>query len=134
MTKTLSRADIESANDIRTEIVAVPEWGGDVAVRQLTGAERDAFEASLVRTTPDGKREPDLSSMTAKLVAACLVDGVTGDRLFSDADVERLANKSATALRRVFEAAQKLNGMGAGAVEQAEKNSAAAPSGSSTSA
>jgi hypothetical protein len=133
MGHTLSRAEIESANDIRTEIVSVPEWGGDVAVRQLTGAERDAFEAGLVRTTPDGKREPDLSQMTAKLVAACMVDGVTGDRLFSDSDVERLASKSATALRRVFDAAQKLNGMGAGAVEAVEKNSTAALSGSSIS-
>ena len=134
MGRTLSRADIESANDIRTEIVPVPEWGGDVAVRQLTGAERDAFEAGLVRSTPDGKREPDLTHMTAKLVAACMVDGVTGDRLFTDDDVERLAAKSATALRRVFDAAQKLNGMGAGAVEAVGKNSAAALSGSSTSA
>jgi hypothetical protein len=134
MTRTLSRAEIESANDIRTEIVSVPEWGGDVAVRQLTGAERDAFEAGLVRTMPDGRREPDLANMSAKLVAACMVDGVTGDRLFSDGDVERLATKSATALRRVFEVAQRLNGMGAGAVEAAEKNSVAAQSGSSTSA
>lgn len=134
MSRTLSRADIESANDIRTEIVSVPEWGGDVAVRQLTGAERDAFEQGLVRTGPDGKREADLANMSAKLVAACLVDGTTGDRLFSDSDIDRLANKSATALRRVFEAAQRLNGMGAGAVEAVEKNSPAAPSGSSTSA
>jgi len=134
MSRTLTRADIESANDIRTESVDVPEWGGAVAVRQLTGAERDAFEAGLVRTTPDGKREADLTSMTAKLVAACLVDGVTGDRLFCDADVERLANKSATALRRVFEAAQRLNGMGAKAVEDVEKNSATGQSGSSTCA
>lgn len=134
MGRTLSRAEIESANDIRTEVIPVPEWGGDVAVRQLTGAERDVFETSLVRTTPDGKREPDLANMSAKLVAACLVDGETGDRLFSDADIQRLANKSATALRRVFEVAQRLNGMGAGAVEAVEKNSEAAPSGSSTSA
>jgi hypothetical protein len=28
--------------------VSVPEWGGEVVVRALTGAERDAFEQSTI--------------------------------------------------------------------------------------
>lgn len=134
MTQTLTKAEIQSASDIKTEVVDVPEWGGAVAVRELTGTERDAFEASLVRTLPDGKREADLSNMRAKLCAHCIVDGVTGDRLFGDDEIASLGTKSAAALDRVFKAAQRINGMGAEAVEQAEKNSEAALSGSSTSA
>lgn len=130
--KTLTKAEIVGKVDIRTEIVEVPEWGGAVAVRELTGAERDAFEASLMKTDAEGKRTADLSNMRAKLCAVCMVDGETGDRLFSDAELGELANKSAVALNRVFAVAQRLNGMGA--VEDVEKNSAPAPSGSSTSA
>lgn len=132
--KTLSRADIESASDIVTELVPVPEWGGQVAVRMLTGTERDAFEAAMVRTTDDGKREADLTNMRAKLCAHCIVDAVTGDRLFADHEVDKLGTKSAAALDRVFTVAQRLNGIGGKAQEDAEKNSVAAPSGSSTSA
>ena len=131
---TLSKSDIQSASDISTEIVLVPEWGGSVAVRQLTGTERDAFEASLVRTLPDGARQADLADMRAKLCAACMVDGVTGDRLFGDSEVASLGNKNATALERVYKVAQRINGLGIDGVKEAEKNSAAAPSGSSTSA
>lgn len=134
MTQTLTKAEIQSASDIKTELVDVPEWGGAVAVRELTGTERDAFEASLVRTLPDGRREADLSNMRAKLCAHCIVDGITGDRLFGDDEIASLGNKSAAALDRVFKAAQRINGMGAEAVEKAEKNSEAALSGSSTSA
>ena len=134
MAKTLSKAEICAVVDIRTQIVDVPEWGGSVAIRELTAAERDAFELSLTVTAADGTRKVDVSNMTARLSAACIVDPDTGDRLFSDAEVRELANKSGVALQRVFRAAQALNGMGAGAVEDAEKNSAAAPSGSSPSA
>ena len=132
MGKTLSMQDIVSAQDVLTEFVPVPEWGGDVAVRMLTGLERDAFEAALVKVDAEGKRTPDLSNLRAKLAAACMVDPVSGDRLFPDENLSQLAAKSATALDRVFKVAQRLNGMGD--VEAVEKNSAAAPSGSSTSA
>jgi hypothetical protein len=129
--QTLSKAAIVAVVDIKTEIVEVPEWGGAVAVRELTGTERDAFEQSMVKVGADGKRAPDLTNMRAKLCAWCMVDGITGDRLFSDQDLAELGNKSAVALDRVFRAAQRINGMGG---EDVEKNSAPDPSGSSTSA
>jgi hypothetical protein len=130
--QTLSKDQIVAAMDIATEVVPVPEWGGAVAVRALNGLERDAFEQTMVRVDADGKRQANLSNMRAKLCAACIVDGVTGDRLFTDATLGELANKSAVALDRVFRVAQRINGMGDGA--DVEKNSAPGPSGSSTSA
>ena len=45
----LSKTAILCANDLQTEDVEVPEWGGAVRVRSFTGRERDAFEASMVR-------------------------------------------------------------------------------------
>lgn len=132
--KTLTRNDIQSASDIITELVPVPEWGGQVAVRMLTGTERDAFEQSLMRTGADGKREADTSNMRAKLCAFCVVDATTGDRLFADHEIDVLGGKSGQVLDRIAKVAQRLNGLGVEAVDGAEKNSEPAPSGPSTSA
>ena len=48
--KALTRDEILGADDLKTESVKVPEWGGTVLVRELTGAERDEWEASVVKT------------------------------------------------------------------------------------
>lgn len=132
MTKILSKADILGCHDMRIKTVAVPEWGGSVRVRSLTGAERDAFEATLVREI-DGKRVPDMVNLRAKLLAATVVD--EEDRqIFSTEDLVALGRKNALVIDRVFTVAQRLNGMSADAVEEAEKNSDSAPAGAFTSA
>lgn len=128
----LDKQAILAAKDHKTSLVEVPEWGGNVLVRTMTGRERDAFEASLAKG--DGKdRKTDLTNLRARLVGLCLV-GEDGQRLFTDAEVEQLGDKNAAALDRVFAVAQQLNGMTAKDVEDLTKNSGAAPSGDSTSA
>lgn len=113
----LSREAILSAQDLQTEDVPVPEWGGSVRVRVMTGSERDGFGASLLGA--DGKTVTD--GYKAKLVARCIV-GEDGDRLFSDNDVELLRAKSAAALDRVFLVADRINGVSNAAIDTAEKN------------
>ena len=117
----LTRDQILEATDLRSETVDVPEWGGCVLVRTMTGTDRDAFESSMMRVTAEGTRQPDMTNLRAKLVALTLVDEAN-NRLFEVADIPRLALKSAAALERVFEAAQRINGMGAAAQDAAEKN------------
>jgi hypothetical protein len=117
----LTRDQILEANDLSTEEVEVPEWGGSVRVRTMTGADRDAFEASLVKVGSDGTRTADLTNMKAKLVALTVVND-NGFRMFEQGDVDRLATKSAAALERVFEVAQRINGLGPKAEEAAVKN------------
>lgn len=129
----LTKDQILEASDLKTEEVPVAEWGGSVIVRTMTGADRDAFEDSLITKDAEGNRKPNMVNMRAKLVALTVVDEA-GARMFDVSDVERLALKSASALERVFDAAQRINGLGAKAQEDAVKNSEAAPSGSSTSA
>ena len=134
MTKILSKSDIIAAQDLQTQEVPVPEWGGSVRVRSLTGTERDAFETCLVKVV-DGKRVPDMDNLRAKLLAATLVDE-NGTPLFSVADVgdlSDLGSKSAAALDRIFGVAQRLNGMAADSVEVAVKNSEPGQSDGSTS-
>ena len=114
----LGRDQILGAVDLEHVDVDVPEWGGTVRVRMMTGAERDAFEAATV--VRHGKKvETNLANIRARLVALCVVDE-KGERLFSEADAEALGKKSGAALGRVFEAAQRLNGLTEEAAAAAE--------------
>jgi hypothetical protein len=128
---TLTRETILAAQDLPVKTVAVPEWGGDVFVRSMTGAERDQYEQALMAArTPDGK--VNIANVRARLMAFCAVDE-NGKRLFEDADIEALGAKSAAALDRVFAAASELNGIGAKDVQALGEPSAAAGAASTTS-
>lgn len=124
---TLTRDAILEANDTIMEPVEVPEWGGSVMVRAMTGVDRDAFDASMVKFGPDGKGVTDLSNMRVKLLSRTIVDEA-GNRIFTDADMEALGRKSAAALERVYQVAQRLNLVGAAGTEAAAKNSASGQS------
>ena len=106
----LTRDAILNIADIKTELVPVPEWGGDVMVKGMTGAERDKFESSIVQQ--HGKEQNvNLANVRAKLSSFCICDEA-GKRLFTEKDIDRLAQKSAAALQRVFKVAQTLSGIG----------------------
>lgn len=128
----LTRDAILGANDRAMELVDVPEWGGQVWVRALSGTERDAYEASLVTVRRDGSQRFNMENVRARLVSMAMVDGA-GERLFSDADVKALGAKSAQALDRVFDAARKLSGLSDEDVEELAEGFGDAPSEGSTS-
>lgn len=129
----LSRTSILTAVDMQTETVAVPEWGGDVIVRGLTGKERDTFEQASLRRNTKGELELNMSNMRARLVAYCVIDD-TGARLFTDADIAEIGKKSAAALERIAKVAQRLSGMGSEAAEKAAEDFFDAPNADSTTA
>lgn len=130
-TKYLSKTDILDADDIATETVDVPEWGGAVLVRAMTGTERDRFEFALAAARKSTK--PGTSQVVrAQMVARCLVDD-DGKRIFTDGDVVRLGGKSAKALDRLFDVAARLAGMNDEATDEAVEDFGTAPSDSSPS-
>jgi hypothetical protein len=120
VSKFLTRDAILKAQDLPTEVVEIPEWNGAVIVRGLTGAERDAFEQSIVETRGKNTRM-NLRNIRAKLVALTVVDE-DGNRIFSDEDAEALGKKSAAALDRVFAVAQRLSGLRPEDVEELAGN------------
>ncbi|HEX6682429.1 MAG TPA: phage tail assembly chaperone [Candidatus Limnocylindrales bacterium] len=130
----LSKKDILAADDIRHEDVPVPEWGGTVRVRGLTGAQRSLIEATMVAAKGQAVtvRVDAFQTLRERLVAACLVDE-DGKRLFTDVEVKQLGEKSGDVLTRLFNKAQELSGMDQAAVENMAGNSEAAPSGGSGS-
>jgi hypothetical protein len=117
----LTRQQILDADDRRKERIAVPEWGGDVYVQGLTAKDRDEFEAScLVRNGK--KRDFTMQNIRAKLVCRCIVDE-QGQPMFSVEDIHQLSQKSAAAMTRVFQAAQRLSGLGDEDFDELAKNS-----------
>jgi hypothetical protein len=133
----LGKAAILAADDLVRREVRVPEWadpetGADtVLIRGLTGAERDEYEASMVRQR--GKEMiANLSNIRAGLVARCCIDA-DGKRLFTAHDVGALGEKSAAALDRVFEASAELSRLSEKDIGELAGNSAAALSGDSSS-
>ena len=114
MAELLTRAQILEAEDLGSEVVPVPEWGGSVLVRGLTGRERDMFEASIVRIQGGSHKglpvQASLENIRARLVAMCVIDE-DGCRLFDDRDVRALGEKSGSVLDRLFDVARRLSGM-----------------------
>lgn len=129
----LSREQILGAADRKTEDVDVPEWGGTVSVRALSGTERDSYEAGIVQLKSDGSKVVNLKNLRGRLVSLSCVDD-EGNRLFSDEDAIALGDKSAYALERVFDAARRLSGLSEDDVEELAESFAPAPSDGSTSA
>ena len=87
MTKLLTKDDILNADDLPSEVVDVPEWGGHVKVRTMSGSERDAFEASLIESQGKKKSKDDLmSNIRARFASLVLVDD-DGKRLFTAKDI-----------------------------------------------
>lgn len=119
----LSRESILAAEDLIFEEVDVPEWGGKVRVRTLLGSERDDFEQSMVKQARGKEASVNIRNIRAKLVALTVVDA-EGKRLFTKReDVDALGRKSAAALDRVFDVAQRLAGLRPEDVEELAKNS-----------
>lgn len=114
----LTKDDILNSDDIAFEEIDCPEWGGTVRIQGMSGFARDRFESSIV-----GKNGgTDMVNIRAKLAAASIVDD-KGELMFSEKDIQKLGKKSAAALQRIFNAAQKLNHITDGDVEELAKNS-----------
>lgn len=111
----LNKQQILAAKDWTSEVVNVPAWGGDVHIRAMSGADRDAFRASI-----DGGQAAVGKSM-ASLLALTLADE-NGILLFTMEEVEALRGKSAAVLDRLAQESMRINGMTAAAQEEAAKN------------
>lgn len=112
----LSRDVILAANDLKRECVEIPEWGGTVCVRVMTGAERDEWERHILDSRgPDNKT--NLSNARARLAILCACDE-DGKRLFGDDDLAAVGAKSAAALERIFDVALRLNLIGSKDVDE----------------
>ena len=114
MSKPLTAEEILGLQDRKVEQVACPEWGGHVHVRSLSGEELDAWEVEQYERSRIEKEEGQdsqamLRNLRARLVSRCACDEA-GEALFTPEQAHALGQKNGRALKRVFDAARKLNG------------------------
>jgi hypothetical protein len=118
---------------LKAEFVEIPDWQGSVIVVELTGRDRDAFEAEMIQLGGNGKQQMNLRNIRAKLCARAIADPddyevayksdehgtaypklkVNHDhhRLFSDLEANDLGDLSAEGLEKIFTVAQRLSGI-----------------------
>ncbi len=110
------RETILASSDLPQQSVECPEWGQTLNVRTLTGAERDDFE-NAVQSAGKTKGGIDLRGLKIKLVLLTLCDE-DGGLLFDATDALVLNSKSSKVIDRIFQVAQKLNGLTAEDTEE----------------
>lgn len=104
---TLSRDQILGADDRKTDEVEVPEWGGSVRIRSMSGAELQEY----VRAVAETKDEVDNVDDVLLLVHFSIVDD-SGNRLFpAKDDVKLLAEKNIHVLNKIAQACMGVNGL-----------------------
>ena len=128
----LTRAAILAAPDTTYEDMEIPEWGGVIRVRSLTGTERDAYDSESYLASQQ-KGGTALDQFRVRRVAKCIVDE-NGLRVFSDADVAVLGEKNGSVIDRIDDVIVRLSGIGQDAVDKAKADLKADPSAGSGSA
>lgn len=107
-------------DDTPSEIVSIPEWGVDVLVRGFSLGAKDDFMASIV--DPE-TRKPNVKAFNVGVLVGTAYDPETGAKLFTEADIPVLKEKSAAAIQRLVDAGTRLSGLTDEAVEAAAKKS-----------
>lgn len=128
MENLLDRSKLLAKENLEIEKVELGE-GNIVYVRQMTGRERDQFEASLLKKKTNAKGEATYEQNTedfrAKLAVLTLCDE-KGNSLLQPADYPVLSqNMSAKRLEKIITASQKLNAITEVDKENLTKNSEA---------
>lgn len=113
---TLTKDQILSADDMGLLKVEVPEWGGDVYIRVMAVAERDAYEREWI-----GKRETGVENFRTKFLQRVLCNE-TGALLFTPQETDKLAQKSARVMSRLWEKAMRHNALMESDVQELAKN------------
>lgn len=128
-----SREDILGFDDLTREPVVIPEWGGiTVWVRVMRAAERDWLDAMSLdaegQALPIQERLQDYRGRVTA-ITSCNEDGSS---IFMLTDAAALGKKSARAIDRIVEVAQRINRMTEEEVNKLTGNSVEIPGGASS--
>jgi hypothetical protein len=113
----LDRDSILASDDLPRQEVDVPEWGGSIWIRGMSGVERDSFDLAMAADRKANK----VANIRAQLLVRTLCDD-HGKRLFDDAAATALGNKAGAVLDRLYDIAAALSGVGVQAEKEAAKN------------
>lgn len=113
----LKREEILSKTSLKSEVLTVEEWNGNIIVSEMSGTTRDAWEQELRKKDAEG----NIVSPRAKLVAFTVVDE-EGDRIFKNDDIDSIGKLSSGSLEKICDVAMRLNGLGSDDIKEAKKN------------
>jgi hypothetical protein len=121
----LNRESILSTNTgRRTKVIDVKPWGDQVRIRNVNAGEQDHIDSLL------SAFDKDPMSVTSRVIAtACAyyLSDESGNRMFSDADIDKLDALPSDGLTVVFNQGARFNKRTA-SVADIEKNSEPTPS------
>lgn len=107
-------------DDTPSELVEIPEWGVTVLVRGFSLGAKDDFLASILDAET---KKTNLKAFNVGVLIGTAYDPETGAKLFSEADIPLLKEKSAAAVQRLVDVGTRLSGLTDEAVEVAAKKS-----------
>lgn len=105
----LGKEAILQAKDLITKDVEVKEWGGSVRLKTMTGAERDNYESQVLNTKTKNV-EMNKKNFRTKLLVLTIVNE-KNERVFTEEDIEALAEKSSLPIDMLATEAMKMNGI-----------------------
>jgi hypothetical protein len=111
--KKLTRQDCLAANDLSLKEYEVKAWDGVVYLKKMTAKDQIDFEEMT-----QGK---DKKNILTKLLVMCVSDE-QGNKLFTEADIDALNNKSAAAVMEISNAILEANYMTNDDIEDLSKN------------
>tara|TARA_R100000655_G_scaffold92368_1_gene133455 strand:- start:2401 stop:2754 length:354 start_codon:yes stop_codon:yes gene_type:complete len=115
----LNKNQILEAIDAKTIEFEVPEWGGSILLRGMTGKARNDYE--FWASSQNKSDVADFRGIRERLIISCAVDE-SGEPLFSINEIDDLAAKNSEIIDRLHAKCQEICGMAADSVEDAEKN------------
>lgn len=116
------RDQIMAAEDFKSEVVLVPEWGnaetGDLklVMRELSVNDRGLLliaDSERVEVSGGWDFLPKVDPQAPARIVVLSAYDEAGERVFTDDDVEPLAAKAASVVDRLANVARRLSGMGA---------------------
>ena len=110
----LDRAAIIGMAKPRIVTISVPEWGGDVCLREITAGQRDQWDAWQIENEGAAR----YANIRARLLVLTICDE-QGVRLFADNDIAVVSGLPAMSIDRLWDASCKLVGL---RPEDVEKN------------
>ena len=117
----LNAKQIFEKQDVKVEVVDVPEWGGQVGIRIMSGKQRDEYETFMISKMDKKNKVRDSKQARAMLLVLTLCDE-SGNPIFTEKDLDELNKKNSKVIENLFTKASDLNGLSPESVEEIEKN------------
>lgn len=122
------RDQILNSNDIPKELVKIKEWGVEIEVRGMTGAER-----TRILDLAQSENGMNLQTVYPEIVISTAFDAESGEKIFTPQDRTALLSKSASALDTLATVGMRLSGFLAETNNELGKGSSETVTGDSSS-